>query len=436
MNLWRLVIREINYRKAGFAMGLVSMTVAIACLAGAVTLLRAHDIRSERILAQREQETREEMARMEDSYRRIMRDLGHNVLILHEDQDLATLNAKGHPDTFMPLEYAFQLGREGGGSETLNHLLPVLQHRVVWPERDFEILLSGTPGQVPVDHRRRFLTEDGTEYRNPIIRTLPEDMIRIGQSVAQRLQLRPGETVTMNGREFTVERVLRGEGTVDDIAVWTDLEFAQEWLGKEGQINGILGLECICEPDALGRVVADVQGILPDVQVIEFSSRVVARALARQRAAEAHATAIEAEKQHQADMRRERGTFAAVLAPTALVGAGIWVFFLVLSNVRERRTEIGILRALGVGEAKIMGVFLLKAAAMGLAGAVVGYFAGVAVGAAWGGVAPGEKGFAGLFGPGLFVAAVLLAPALCAAAAWFPAVRAARQDPAEVLREL
>ena len=436
MNLWRLVIREINYRKAGFAMGLVSIVVAIACLTGAVTLLRAHDIRSERILAERERETREEMARMEDDYRRIMRDLGHNVLVLHEDQDLASLTALGHPDTAMPLEYAFKLGREGGGSETLNHLLPVLQHKAVWPEHGIEILLSGTPGQVPVDHRRRFLTEDGTEYRNPIIRTLPEGMIRIGNGVAQRLGIRPGETVTMNGREFTVERVLRGEGTVDDIAVWCDLEFAQEWLGKEGQINGILGLECICEPDALGRVVTDVRSILPDVQVIEFSSRVVARAEARQRAGEAHQTAIEAEKEHQGQMRRERSTFAAVLVPVTLAGAGVWVFFLVLTNVRERHAEIGILRALGVPELTIMGVFLLKAAAMGLAGAVVGYFAGVAVGAAWGGVGPGEAGFAGLFGPGLFVAALLLAPALCAAAAWFPAMRAARQDPAEVLREL
>lgn len=441
MNLWNLVTREIRFRKAGFAMGLVSIVVAIGCLAGAVTLLRAHDIRSERILAERERETREEMARMEDDYRRIMRDLGHNVLILHEEQDLSRLTALGHPDTTMPLEYAFQLGSDGGGSETLNHLLPVLQQRVVWPEHDLEILLSGTPGQVPVQHRDRFLTDDGTAYRNPIIRTLPEGAVRVGHGVAQRLGIRPGDNVTLNGQEFVVERVLPGEGNVDDIAVWTDLDFAHEWLDQEGhnmegKINGILALECICEPDALGRVTADVQSILPNVQVIEFSSRVKTRALARMRAEEAHRKAIDAEMEHQATMRHERGMFAAVLAPTALAGAGIWVFFLVLANVRERRTEIGILRALGVCEKTIMGVFLLKAAAMGLAGAVVGYFAGVAVGAAWGGVGPGAEGFAGLFGPGLFVAALLIAPALCAAAAWLPAMRAARQDPAAVLRDL
>ena len=416
-------------------MGLASIMVAIACFTGAITLLRAHDIRAERVLAQRERETREEMARMEDDYRRIMRDLGHNVLVLRGDQNLSRLTALGHPDTTMPLEYAFKLGR-AGGSETLNHLLPVLQHRVVWEEREVEILLSGTPGQVPVDHRRRFLTEDGTEYKNPIIRTLPDNMVRVGHGLAQSLGISPGDEVTLNGRDFIVERLLPGEGTVDDIAVWVDLDFAQEWLGKEGKINGILALECICEPDALGRVAQDVRSVLPDVQVIEFSSRVKARALARQRAEEAHRKAIEAEKEHQDTMRRERATFAAVLAPTALVGAGVWVFFLILGNVRERRAEIGILRALGVAETKIMGIFLFKAAAMGLAGAVVGYFAGVIVGAVWGGLTPADEGFAGLFTPTLFIAAILLAPALCAAAAWLPAVRAARQDPAEVLREL
>ncbi|NLW49303.1 MAG: ABC transporter permease [Candidatus Brocadiaceae bacterium] len=433
MTLWGLVVREARFRLGGFCIGLVSVVAAIACLTGAVTLLHAHDIRSDRVLIEREKATREEMARMEDDYRLIMRDLGHNVLIIHRDQDLAALVAAGYPEVTMPEEYVHRLADRG--IATLNHLLPVLQKRTVWPEHGVEILLSGTPGQTPNRAKKGFLTADGTAYRDPIVATIPHGAVRLGNGVARRLGLHEGDRVVLMGEEFVVDRVLPGEGNVDDIAVWCSLEKVQQWLGLEGRINGILGLECICEVDRLGEVAREVGAILPDVTVLEFSSRVRARAQARGRAGEAHRTAIAAEMEHQRRMRRERELFAAVLVPVALTAAGLWVFFLVLGNVRERRTEIGVLRALGVRQATIMGVFLLKAVAMGALGAVLGYVVGVVGGALWGGVGPTTADFFGSFRLRLFLAAVLVAPALCAAAAWLPAMRAARQDPAEVLRD-
>ena len=51
MNLWQLVNKEIRFRKVGFAIGMVSIAVAIASLVGSVTLLRAYEVRTEQILA-------------------------------------------------------------------------------------------------------------------------------------------------------------------------------------------------------------------------------------------------------------------------------------------------------------------------------------------------------------------------------------------------
>ncbi len=432
MNWWNLSFKEIRFRWTGFVLGLVAVATAVTCLVGAVTLLRAHELGTERILAQRERDTRDEMRRLEDDVRGIMRELGYNLLILPADQSLSQLRSDGYPETFMPEEYVHRLGRSA--IITLNHLLPILQQKVVWPEYSLPIILSGTSGQVPVLNKAQHLLPDGT-YRDPIMRTIPEGALIVGAAIGKELNLRGGETVTLIGEQFRVVRVNPPEGSTEDIVVWCDLGKVQRWLGLEGQINGILALECICRPHLLGSITEEVQQILPDTQVLAFSSRIVARADVRLRAQEASKKAIAAERAHRAAIGRQLERFAAVLAPLAAAGAAIWIFFLVLANVRERQAEIGILRAMGVGEVKIIAVFLLKAALMGVGGALVGYCIGTAAGARWGGVAVFSEDFRLLLNLRLFAFVLLAAPLLCVVAGGLPALRAARLDPAVVLRE-
>lgn len=111
------------------------------------------------------------------------------------------------------------------------------------------------------------------------------------------------------------------------------------------------------------------------------------------------------------------------------------VMFLTTANVRERRAEIGILRAIGVSARKIQSAFLLQAVMIGLAGGVFGLIAGLLVGAWLSDVPPGSDGFATLIDVRLLVAALLGAPILAALAGRLPAAAAARQDPALVLQE-
>ena len=433
MKLRTLILAEIRHRWISFLGGCLSVTVAIACLVAVVTLLRMQDTRAERVLAEREQETRREMERLEDDYRRIMRDLGHNVLVIHRDQPLAELQRLGHPQVMMPESHARRLAE--GGTRTLNHLLPVLQQRVRWPEQNLDVLLCGTPGQLPVLGREGFLTTDGLRYRNPIIPTIPAGQAHIGHGLAAQLGLGTGDHLRFMGQDLVVTRVLPQEGGPGDIAIWTDLAQVQDWLDLDGQINGILGLECICQVDALGRITADVQRILPDVQVLEFASRVRARALARQRAEEANRTALATEQAHQERMAQERRILAAVLIPLALAAATAWVFLLVHGNVRDRRSEIGILRALGLGQGRIMAIVLGKAVVMGAIAAVAGCLLGLMTIMLWGGLPLDDPAFWQHIDVTLLLAALLLAPALCALAAWLPALRAATHDPADMLRE-
>lgn len=425
MSVLKLTMREISHRMLTFVLGLLSVTVAVCCLVGAVTLLRGHDLRTEIIVTEREAETREEMARLEDDYRVIMKEMGYNVLVLHKDQDFDELQRLGHPTHYMPDNYAQRLADEK--VESLNHLLPVLQERTLWPEYDREVLLMGVRGQVPIVHR-------GKSDREPITDPVPPDELNIGYEVARELGLSPGDTVTMRGLAFTVSRVYQRRGTHDDQTVWVNLAHAQKWLNRPGQINGILALECFCDVDALGKIQLDVSRILPDTRVFEFTSLVIARAQARQRAAEAHKKAIDAEIRHRERLREERSAFAGVLVPVTTAGAGAWVFFVLLGNVRERRQEIGILRAIGVGAGRIRLVFVLKALVIGLGGGLVGIPAGLAAGV-WLSEAPLTGGLRELADVRILAAALAGAPLLAIVASIIPAVLAARQDPAVILRE-
>jgi putative ABC transport system permease protein len=118
-----------------------------------------------------------------------------------------------------------------------------------------------------------------------------------------------------------------------------------------------------------------------------------------------------------------------------LVAGAVWVALLAVFNVRDRRQEIGILRALGKGGERIAVLFLGKAVFLGLVAAVIG--------AALGTWAVLE------FGPSLFpvtkkaiqaswplAGAVWVAtPVFAALASFIPAMLAVSHDPAETLRE-
>ena len=133
MSLWRLVVKEILHRKVNFGLGVVSVIVAVACLVGALTLLRAHDVRTDQIVASREAETKEKMRKLEDDYRKIMKKLGFNVLILPKDQDLGDLYAEDYVSKYMPEEYVERLAKSGIMS--IRHLLPSLQQRLTWRDK-------------------------------------------------------------------------------------------------------------------------------------------------------------------------------------------------------------------------------------------------------------------------------------------------------------
>jgi len=428
MSVLRLILREIAWRKLSFFLGLVSVVAAVGCLVGSLTILRAHDLQTRAILAQKEEEVKTAMAALEDDYRKISLKLGFNLLILPKDQNLSELYEADFGSKTMPEEYVARIAKSD--IVTIQHLLPILQQRVKWPERERTILLAGVRGEVPLAHG---------DTKKPLLEAVPAGGIVLGAELHRSLGLKEGDTVRLMGRDFNLVKCQPEKGDKDDITAWINLAEAQDMLGKKGLINGIMALECGCAWANVPAVRADLANILPDTQVIEQAGKALTRAESRFRATDEVKATYAREDKMRAALRSQREKLASVLVPLAVAGAALWIAFLSLANVRERRAEIGVLRAVGLRTSQILSLFLGRALAIGLVGGVAGF--GAVWGAAtWGARALGHAEFAAAamdkaFALGLFGAAMGLAIVVSALGGWLPAMIAAQQDPAAILRE-
>ena len=230
MSIWRLAVREIGHRKLSFLLGVFSVMAAVAALVGAQTLLRSDRLITERLLEQREVEVKEAVAEKEevvaatgaelqDAMRKHMKGLGFNVLILPAEQSRSELLLNGMTAT-MPESYVDKLAQSK--IVTVNHLLPSVTRRVEWPEKDREVILIGTRGEVPIQHRG---------LKKPLLEEVAPGKMVVGFSLQQELGLSVGDQVRFRGEDFTISQVHPERGTTDDVTIWISLKQAQELAG-------------------------------------------------------------------------------------------------------------------------------------------------------------------------------------------------------------
>lgn len=380
MKTVHLIVREIVHRKLNFLLSFIAVVTAVALY----VFFHTTGAASERETA------------------RVMRDLGFNLRIVARDTDMAKFWATGRSDRLMAEESVQRFASQPGLS--YNHLLATLTRNVDW--QGTEVILTGISSEVIPPGKKK----------SPMIFSITPGEIHVGDEIARSLNLARGDTVELAGLTFTVAACLSPSGTRDDITVYAHLSDVQKATGLNGMINEIRALECLCrDPDLDSIEVLEEQlgRLLPGARVIQI--RDMAKARERQR----HMT----EKY-----------FASAL-PIVLAVCAAWIGLLAWMNVRERRREIGTLRALGYGSGSISMLFMGKAVLTGLIGAVAGYGAGMAL-SLWLGPGIFEVTAAGIKPTlGLFLESTLLAPAFAALAAFLPALSAVAQDPAEVLRD-
>ena len=424
MKLGRLILREIFHRKLNFALSVLGAGIAVATVLVVVALFGAHDWFSDQQLAEMAKATEVEMKKLEDEIRKSMKGLGFNIYIFPKDQEMSEVYAQGFASKTMPEEFVTKLAESR--IVTVNHLLPALTQKLEWPEQKRTVILIGVRGEVPIAHR---------DPKSPLIDPVETGKVVMGFELHRALGAKIGDEIEFMGRKLIVERTHDERGSKDDITLWMNLGECQELLEMEGQINEIKALECNCATlDRLGEIRAELLEILPDTQIIETGSTALARAEARNQAKATSQAQIAAEKKQHDNQRAERERFSGLLMPLVALVAMAWVGLLAFTNVRERISEIGILRALGVRGNTVLVAFLGRALLAGLLGALVGAALFAVLFPAFREQRFHGFGLSELVNGKTWLLAIVLAPVLAALAAWLPSLLASQKDPATILR--
>ncbi|MCD6394310.1 MAG: FtsX-like permease family protein, partial [Planctomycetes bacterium] len=196
-----------------------------------------------------------------------------------------------------------------------------------------------------------------------------------------------------------------------------NLRDAQEILNMKGLINEIQAIEQldITAGDDASAVLGDrLDSLLPEGKIIRIKA--IAQASAKQRTMIEH--------------------YSSFIIFTVVSVCVAWIGLLAMINVRERKQEIGLMRAVGYGSGKIVLLFLGKAVIIGLFGVAFGFFFGTVLALAFGSdvfkltveaITPSYK---------LLGMLLIAAPLLSVASSLIPAMIAAKQDPAVTLAQL
>ena len=423
MSIWKMILGELLHRKGNFVSAVLSVGGAVACLIATLTLLRIDQAQTNSLLAQKQEAVEAAGAQLEDAMRVITKGLGFNVIILPQDQDLNELHLEGSLSKTMPESLVDKLSQSD--IVTVNHLLPTVVKKMTWEEHDLPILVYGTRGEVPIMHR---------DPKKPLLDAVPRDQMIVGFEISQKLGLKEGDEATLMGNEFTIIKTHEQRGNLDDSTVWVNLAQAQEMFGMQNLIHAIQALECHCAGDRITAIRQEIAGILPGTQVIERGPPALARAEARNTAKETAEAALEREKASRTAVRAQRERMASVVIPVVLVASAMWIAFLAYGNVRERRSEVGVLRAIGYSSGRISGLFLGKFLIVAMAGAVIGYVLGSFIGVTLGEDQLSIGVIQNQFVPTDFVIACGLALFLSTVGSWIPSVMAVKLDPAEILQ--
>lgn len=224
-----------------------------------------------------------------------------------------------------------------------------------------------------------------------------EDIL-VGEKLAAQLNLHSGSQIAMNGTTHRVSGILSTGGTEDEELVGP-LKVAQAVKGKSGAVSRIF-VSAITKPedafarrnpDSLSPADRDRWYCSPYPQSIAYQlQEVIPHSRAEQ---------IRQVAQNEGNILSRISGLMLLITVAALITSGLAVSAAMATAMFERRTEVGLMKALGAGHLAVSSIFITESVLLACIGGVVGF--------ACGSLLAGMLGRA-IFGSSLEISPVLL----------------------------
>jgi putative ABC transport system permease protein len=260
------------------------------------------------------------------------------------------------------------------------------------------------------------------------------DEALVGAGLAQRRGLHSGDTITVHAGDR--ERTLRVTGIVstggrEDNAIVAPLQVAQTLAGRPGQYRNMLVSALTKPADAFSeRDPASMSAVEYDRWYCSPYISSISHQMQEQLPG-VEVRAIRQVAEGEGRILTRVGGLMWLVTIAALFAAALAVGATSATTVLERRSEIGLMKALGASHRAVGAFFIAEQLLLALVGGVAGYALGIFLARALGIEVFGEAPEFRLI---LFPIVIVLAGLVALAGSLVPLAHASRVDPAPVLR--
>ncbi len=229
-----------------------------------------------------------------------------------------------------------------------------------------------------------------------------ENLVMIGNNVAKKFGLKPGDKILLeNGnrqKEFTLKATFDAGGEEDD-KIFMNLRDAQYLLASEGLINSIevsaltspdneLSRRAAQNPESLTNAEREVWYCTAYVSSICYQiQEVITNAVAKP---------VRQVAESEGAILNKTQLLMLLITILSLIASALGISNLVTASVMERSKEIGLLKAIGAHDSPVAWLVLTEIIITAIIGGFAGYFAGL--------------GFARIIGTTVFGSAIPVTP--------------------------
>jgi putative ABC transport system permease protein len=214
------------------------------------------------------------------------------------------------------------------------------------------ITITGTTNPASLDGTSLTISSGKT-----ISGTATADQALISSAMASKNSLSAGSTFTAYGTTMTVAGIFKTSNQADENSIIVSLPTEQSLSGQTGDVtSAVATVDSLDNLDSVTTAIKNTLGSSADVTSAEAQANATVQPL---------------------NSVKNVSLFSLI---GAVIAGAVIILLNMIMIVRERRREVGVLKAIGASNVRIMAQFVTEAVTFTLLGAVIGLIIGVAGG--------------------------------------------------------